>query len=93
MARGSIRSRSNPVNSGVFRAPELKSAVVAGAAAGTNIAVTGIKTTDQLVLVTEHAAGANPVDRTGDTSITSAGNIQSTDDTTGNTLVVLYYSV
>jgi hypothetical protein len=91
VARGTVRR--SPAGAGARYAPEVKSAVVAGAAANTNIPVAGIKTRDQLILVTEHAAGAVPVDRTADTSITSAGNIQSTDITTGNTLVVLWHAV
>lgn len=91
MARGSLNRKA--ANVATTHPAELKSAVVVGAAANTDIAVAGIKTTDQLVLVTEHAAGAVPADRTPDTTITGAGVIRSTDDTTGNTLVVLYYSV
>lgn len=65
-------------------------AVVAGAAADTNIAVSGIATDDVITEAIEFAAGV-PTDRTATTSITSAGNIQCSVDTTGDTLVVRYY--
>ena len=65
--------------------------VVAGvAAANTNIPVTGIATGDKLVSVIEHAAPEEltPIvalfDRTAQSSITSAGNIQVTVATNTN---------
>lgn len=67
----------------------LTSAVVAGTTADTDIAVAGIGVKDELVSVLEFAAGV-PTDRTATTSITSAGNIQCTVDTSGDTLVVFY---
>lgn len=68
----------------------IKEAVVAGAAADTNIAITGIKTTDQLISVVEFASGV-PTSRLATTEITSAGNIQCSVATTGDVLVVLWH--
>jgi len=64
--------------------------VLTGAAANTNIAVAGIETEDTIVSAIEFEAGV-PVDRTGVTSITSAGNIQINDVTTGNKVVLTYF--
>ena len=64
--------------------------VLAGAGADTDIAVAGIKTTDTILSCIEYVAGV-PTDRTGATSITSAGNIQVSVATTGNQLVLMYY--
>lgn len=68
----------------------LQVVVLTGAAASTNIAVAGIKMTDTILSCIEYEAGV-PVDRTSVTTITSAGNIQSTDASTGNKLVLMYY--
>ena len=74
-------------------------AVVAGAAADTNIAITGIETEDSLVSVLRlnkdaTAANIDITDVTAEADITSAGNIQLTDTvTTGDTLIVHYYKV
>jgi hypothetical protein len=66
--------------------------VVAGAAATTDIAVTGIAVGDTLGSVLMFAAGV-PSDVSSEASITSAGNIQlSTTDSTGNQLVVEWYA-
>ena len=71
--------------------PNLKFAVVAGAAATTNIAISGIATTDTVLFVLRNAAGTF-TDVTSEASITSAGNIQlSTTNTTGSTLVVVWF--
>lgn len=67
-----------------------KEVVVAGAAANTNIAIAGIKTTDTLQSVLKFDAGV-PSSVTGIASITSAGNIQLTADSAGKTLVVRYW--
>ena len=67
--------------------------VVAGAAANTNIPVSGLKRRDALVAAIEVPAAAALVDRTSATSITSDGNIQCTAATTGNQLLVSYVSV
>jgi hypothetical protein len=66
--------------------------VVAGAAANTNIAVTGIKRGDYVLSVIEVPASAALVDRTSTVSITSDGNIQSTAATTGNQLLVFWWA-
>jgi hypothetical protein len=66
--------------------------LVAGAAANTNIAVAGIKRRDLLLSVIENAAGTL-TDRTATTSITSDGNIQCTVDTTGDQLLVYWFSI
>ena len=67
---------------------------VDGAAATTNIAVTGILAIDTLISVIEvTVTTAALVDRTAEASITSDGNIQlSTTDTTGDCLLVLWAS-
>jgi hypothetical protein len=90
MPAGSIRKLSARFGG---RTPELKQALVAGAAANTNIAVSGIQTRDQLVGVFEIPASAAATDRTAATSVTSAGNIQVTASTAGNQLLVTYWSV
>lgn len=76
----------------------LKITVVAGAAADTNIAISGIKTEDTLLAVLEiqppTAASGDTIkgDRTSEASITSDGNIQlTTTDTTGNQLLVVWW--
>ena len=70
----------------------LQTAVVAGAGANANIAVTGIAVEDTLIAVQESAVTtADPTDRTAASSITSAGNIQCTAATTSDTLIVLFH--
>lgn len=68
--------------------------LVAGAAAATDIAIVGIKTTDELIKVVEHdATSALPTDRLSEASITSDGNIQlSTTSTATDTLDVMWVS-
>ncbi len=73
----------------------LKFTVVAGAGADTNIAIAGIKTVDTLLFVLaldpDNGTPADQVvDQTANTSITSDGNIQCTNDTTGYDVVVVY---
>jgi|SaaInlStandDraft_3_1057020.scaffolds.fasta_scaffold00483_3 hypothetical protein len=76
----------NEMNTKAFR-----SATVAGAGADTNMAVTGILTTDKLWSVIEIATTTGiPTDRTSTTSITSDGNIQCSVATTGDKLIVLW---
>ena len=66
-------------------------AILAGAAATTNIALTGATTADTLGSVIHNTAGTL-ADVTSEASITSDGNIQlSTTDTTGDQLVVEWY--
>lgn len=70
----------------------LKFELVDGAATSTNIAVSGITTSDTLVMVLEQAdSTALPTDRTATTSITSAGNIQCTATTENDKLLVLWH--
>jgi hypothetical protein len=68
---------------------EIKRAFVAGAAANTELAVAGLSLRAELLSVVEWAAGA-PTDRTGVASVSSAGHVKVNDDTTGNTVEVLY---
>lgn len=69
----------------------LKTKVVSGAAAATNIALTGIATDDTIQSVVMFAAGV-PSDVTAEATVASAGNIQlSTTDSTGNQLVVSFW--
>ena len=82
----------------------LKFTVVNGAAAATNIAVTGIATTDKIVSVvkldftlaegTPNTRTWKASDLTSEASITSAGNIQlSTTNTTGEVLLVFWLDI
>ncbi len=64
--------------------------VLDGAAANTNIAVAGIEVEDTIVSAIEFAAGV-PADRTAVATITSAGNIQINDDTSGNKVILTYF--
>lgn len=79
-----------------MKAPIIRSAVVAGTTAATNIAVTGITLQDALVAVVRldrdaTAANINISNVQSEASITSAGNIQlSTTNTTGDSLLVLW---
>lgn len=77
--------RANLVGSGM----ELKMASVAGAAANTNIPVTGLKKTDLLVGVLDNSFA----DHSAAASITSAGNIQITTSTASSQLLVFWWSV
>lgn len=79
-----------------MKSPIIRSAVVAGTTAVTNIAVTGITLQDALVCVmrlNRDATAAN-IDISSvlsEASITSAGNIQlSTTNTTGDSLLILW---
>lgn len=67
-----------------------------GAGVSTNIAVSGIATVDTLLKVLEFTVSTGDiqaiVDRTATSSITSAGNIRSTDDTTGSQILVIWYN-
>lgn len=77
----------------------LKTVVVAGANANTNIAIAGIVTSDTLQSVLRHvdpgaATTAAVVDHTAQASITSNGNIQvtvATNTNAGDRLVVTYW--
>ena len=66
--------------------------VVAGAGANTNMAITGIKTTDLLMSVIEIAQTTGvPTDRTAACAITSNGNIQCTTSTANDVLLVHWW--
>ena len=69
----------------------LKVSIVDGTTATTNIAITGIATTDELIFVGHYstkASIATLVDDTANCSITSAGNIQSATNTSSDLLEV-----
>lgn len=71
----------------------LRVSIVDGGSASGNIAVSGIKTTDELVHVdhfSTKASIASVVDDTANCSITSAGNIQSGTDTSSDLLRVFW---
>jgi len=71
---------------------DLNFAVVAGALASTNIAVTGITTDDTIIACQESAQTSSaPTNRTSTTSITSNGYIQCTDATDNDKLLVLWH--
>jgi hypothetical protein len=80
------------------RGVELKAAVAAGAAANTPISVPGIKRSDILVAVLEMqpptatSGSAIVADRAGQTTVDD-GSIRIATATTGNQLLVLYWSV
>ena len=68
---------------------DIQIVLVDGAAADTNIAITGIQTHDDIVFCFESATStAVFTDRTSTTSITSDGNIQCTNDTSSDKLLV-----
>lgn len=72
----------------------VKTFVGAGAAANTNIAVTGIATEDQIIsawVFTTAAAIASVADLTSECNVTSAGNIQFTTTSTASNSVCLLY--
>lgn len=91
--RPGSRPTQEAVRAAVREVQGLKQVVVNGAAANTNIAIAGIATVDKLIGVIEVPASAALVDRTSVASITSAGNIQLTQVTTGNQLIVTYFDV
>jgi hypothetical protein len=68
---------------------ELERKFVAGAAANTALNVAGLALGAELLSVVEWAAGV-PTDRTSVASISAAGQIKVNDDTTGNTVEVLF---
>lgn len=71
----------------------IRVSIVDGVSASNNIAISGIKTSDELVHVdhfTSKASIASVADDTANCSITSAGNIQSTTDTSSNLLRVFW---
>lgn len=97
--RAGSRTSQEGVAAAVSELQRLKTVVVAGAAADTNIAIAGIALTDTLLSVHRHIdSGATTtaavVDHTAQASITSAGNIRvsvQTNVNAGDRLVVMYY--
>lgn len=72
----------------------IKVNVLNGAAANTNIAVSGISTEDTIIACLEFATAAaiaTLTDRTSTTSITSDGNIQCTVDTSSDALLLIWH--
>jgi hypothetical protein len=70
---------------------EVRSALVAGAAANTSLAIAAMKADAELIEVTEHAAAALPADRLSVATVNAGGGgIKVNDDTTGNVVRVLY---
>lgn len=104
-APASQRTSEEAVRSAVKELQSLSVAVVAGTTAATNIAVTGLDTDDVIVAVlqfdvavdTGTSATGNKVQAvaslTGEASVPTTGNLQlSTTNTTGDTLLVMFYS-
>lgn len=77
--------RANLVGSGM----ELKVASVAGAAANTDIPLTGIKKKDLLVAVLDTSFA----DQTANASINSDGNVRVSVSTSATQLLVIWWSV
>lgn len=86
-------SRENKLSNIITELQGLTVSLGTGAGANTNIAITNIATTDTLLGVFEiPAATTTLVDRTATSSITSAGNIQCTQSTSGNQVMVFWYN-
>lgn len=76
-----------------YNASDLQINYVDGTTATTNIAITGIKTSDRLIHVSHISTKADnltQVDDTANCSITSDGNIQSATDTSNDLLKVYW---
>ncbi len=84
--------------SGMTKAVEricLQFSVLDGTTATTNIAVTGIKTVDQILFAgvfTTKASIATFADLTSEVSITSDGNIQTSSTSTANNQILLVWN-
>lgn len=92
------RGKAKALVTAVKELQGLKVKTLSGAAAVTNIAVSGIATADVLVAVLQFDVSGgnvvNVIDRLSEASVTSAGNIQlATTDTTGDKLVLIYFDV
>ena len=82
---------AKPIKPIEIKAGLIKSALVTGAAADTDITVTGIKKGDHLIIVLESAATtALLTDRTANTTITADDTIQCSDDTSTDKLVIFW---
>jgi len=93
---GQTQDAKNSIANVIKELQGLKVSLVDGATADTNIAVSGITTEDTLVSVIgfdpDNATAADQVkDFTGNTSITSNGNIQTSVDTSGYDLLVIWF--
>ena len=81
---------------GDFSTAKLKYALLAGAGVSTNIAVTGITTSDHIIFAGHFSTAADIAtfaDITSTTAITSAGNIQSTTDTANDQVFLFWVDV
>jgi hypothetical protein len=82
---------AKPIKPIEIKAGLIKSALVTGAGANTNIAVTGIKKGDHLIIVLESAVTSAILnDRTAQASITSDGNIQISVTTASDKILVFW---
>jgi hypothetical protein len=71
--------------------PFVRAEVGAGALADTDITISGIATTDNIICAVEiNATSGAWTDRTATTSITAADTVQCTASTNGNSLFVMY---
>lgn len=100
-------NRASPIAQqvdGILNNLVVKFTVVNGTTAATNIAISGIATTDKIVSVvkldftltegTPNTRAWDASDLTSEASVTSAGNIQlSTTDTSGEILLVLWLDI
>ncbi len=93
-------NRASPIAQqvdGILNNLVVKFTVVNGTTAATNIAISGIATTDKIVSVVKldfTLSGGTSNTRTWEASVTSAGNIQlSTTDTSGEILLVLWLDI
>jgi hypothetical protein len=90
-----MRNKANLTGKGLG----LKVAFASGAGANTDITISGIKPVDELVAVLEVApptassGGTLVANRTAQTTITAANTIRVSAATTGNQLLVLWWSV
>lgn len=86
-------SRTNKLSNLITELQGLTFSLGTGANANTNIAITGIVTTDTLCAVFEiPAATTTLVNRTSTSSITSDGNIQCTQSTAGNQILAVWFN-
>jgi hypothetical protein len=71
--------------------PYIRAEIAAGGSADTNMAIAGIATSDLLICVASiHSTTGAWTDRTANSSITSAGNVQCDESTTGEYIFVVW---
>lgn len=71
--------------------PFIASEIGAGAGANSDITISGINTSDVIIMAVEvNATTGAWTDRTGNTTITAADTVQCSDSTSGNTVIVIY---